>query len=220
MQRYFDQEFSRLKEVLLEMGASVERSIDLSVKGILQRETDLFKQVHALEIKINEFHLAIDEACMRLLAKQSPLATDLRFVLAAIKINADLERMGDQAVNIAFTGKRFLNTAAATLAPAELQRMANEVMPMVRESLDAFLRSDVTLARKVIENDDTVDALNHKIHQEFMALMKSDTSTVESAMDVILVAKNLERLADHATNIAEDVIFVASGQDIRHRKTS
>lgn len=215
MQRYFDQEFLALKERLLEMGGAVEKSIEYATNGILQRKPEAFRQVHVLETRINQFHLEIDDRCLQLLAKQSPLASSLRFVLAAMKINADLERMGDQAANIAYSGDHLLSSGPIHIIP-DLATMSAEVRSMVRESLDAFVRGDAELAQAVVLRDDVVDKMNHKIRLDLMAEMARDTATIPAAMDLIFVARNLERLADHATNIAEDVVFVASGEDIRH----
>lgn len=218
--RFFDQEFGDLKTQILEMGSAVESAIECALKGLTLRNADIFKQVHLLETKINHFHILNDETCLRVLARQAPLATDLRFVISCIKINSDLERMGDQAVNIAHCGRHYISSVEFAGSQAKplvhLPQMAEEVRWMTRQSLDAFFRQDQELARSVIVKDDTVDAFKNSIFHELVALMKTDPKTVERAMDLILVARNLERIGDHATNIAEDVIFVASGVDIRH----
>lgn len=213
--RFFDQEFSALKNQILEMGAAVETAIEHSIRGLIDRNADAFKQVHVVEERINQYHISVDETCLRVLARQAPLATDLRFVLSCLKINSDLERMGDQAVNIAHCGLHYIGVPA--LKPlVDLPKMADEVRRMTRESLDAFFRKDSELAQNVIKNDDIVDNYKSSIFHELIAIMKKDPQTVDRAMDLILVSRNLERIGDHATNIAEDVIFVASGVDIRH----
>lgn len=215
IERYFDQEFGALKEKILEMGAAVEKAVDHAVRGLIERSDENFKQVHAFEGKINDYHILIDEACMRVLARQAPMASALRLVLGCIKINADLERMGDQAVNISHCGRHYISEAP--LKPlVDLPRMADEVRKMVRESLDAFFRQDQELAHQVMKNDDIVDRFKNSIFHELIEIMKKNPQTVDRAMDLILISRNLERIGDHATNIAEDVIFVASGVDIRH----
>jgi phosphate transport system protein len=215
MERYFDQEFGSLREKILEMGAFVEKAIEHAVRGLIERSNESFNQVHAFEAKVNQCHIAIDEACMKVLARQAPMASDLRLVLGCIKINADLERMGDQAVNIAHCGRHYIGELP--LKPlVDLPKMADEVRKMTREALDAFFRKDQELARAVVVNDDVVDRYKNEIFHELTAIMKSNPETVDRAMDLILISRNLERIGDHATNIAEDVIFVASGVDIRH----
>jgi len=215
LDRFFDQDFETLKRQTLEMGAAVEKAIGYAVSGLIDRTPESFNQVHATERLINKYHIMIDEACLRLLAKTAPLAGDLRFVLSCIKINSDLERMGDQAVNISHSGRHYISELP--LKPLiDLPKMADEVRKMTRESLDAFVRRDEALAHQVIMNDDVVDRYKSSIFQELTALMKSSPEAVDRAMDLILISRNLERIGDHATNIAEDVIFVASGVDIRH----
>lgn len=215
LDRFFDQEFESLKRQTLDMGAAVEKAIGFAVSGLINRDSDSFNQVLALESLINKYHITIDEACLRILAKQAPLAGDLRFVLSCIKINADLERMGDQAVNISHCGRHYVSELP--LKPLiDLPKMADEVRKMTRESLDAFVRRDETLARQVVLNDDVVDRFKTSIFLELTEIMKASPDTVDRAMDLILISRNLERIADHATNIAEDVVFVTSGVDIRH----
>lgn len=215
LDRYFDQELETLKRQTLEMGAAVEKAISFAVTGLIDRTPESFNQVYATESLINKYHIAIDEACLRTLARQAPLAGDLRFVLSCIKINSDLERMGDQAVNISHSGRHYISELP--LKPLiDLPKMADEVRKMVRESLDAFVRRDEVLARQVITNDDVVDRYKASIFQDLTEIMKKSPETVDRAMDLILISRNLERIGDHATNIAEDVIFAASGVDIRH----
>jgi len=215
LDRFFDQEFESLKRQTLEMGASVEIAISHAITGLIERSLTSFEQVHEVEKKINGYHISIDETCLRILARQAPLASDLRFVLSCVKINSDLERMGDQAVNISYAGRHYIGVAP--LKPLiDLPRMADEVRKMTRISLDAFVRRDEALAREVIQNDDIVDNFKHAIFKELTEIMKASPDAVERAMDLILISRNLERIGDHATNIAEDVIFAASGIDIRH----
>ena len=219
MQRHFDQDFNALKEQILEMGFAVEKAIDHAIKGLLNEKGDRkfedFNQVQAFEEKINRFHMEIDDHCLRILAKQAPLASNLRLVLATVKINADLERMGDQAVNIAHSARHLFSAFNGKL-PADLLIMTQEVKSMVRKALDAFVRQDTELAHAVVMHDDVVDGLKQQVFQQMIKQMSADVTTVQQSMDLILISRNLERLGDHATNIAEDVIFVVSGVDIRH----
>lgn len=215
MERYFDQQFGSLRQMILDMGAAVEKAIECSLKGLMERDPAAFKQVAAYEAQINKFHIEVDDACLQVLARQAPMASDLRLVLGCIKINSDLERMGDQALNIAHYGRHYISEAP--LKPLiDLPKMADEVRKMTREVLEAFFRQDQELAKAVVLNDDTVDAYKRDIFDELIVIMKQDPKTVDRAMALILISRNLERIGDHATNIAEDVIFVASGVDIRH----
>jgi phosphate transport system protein len=215
MERHFDLELRALKDQILSMGGAVERAIEETTRALIERESSRFQAVHELEKSINQSHVEVDDACVRLLARQSPLAADLRLVVAILKINTDLERMGDQAVNIADNGERYLSEPP--LKPLiDLPRMAEIVREMVRQSLDAFVRRDLKLAQAVVKRDDSVDQLKDQIFRELLTYMMSDPRTIERALNLILIARNLERLGDHATNIAEDVIYAISGQDIRH----
>lgn len=213
--RYFDQQFGSLRQMILDMGATVEKAIEFSLKGLIEKNPDAFNQVKAFEARVNQFHIEVDEACLQVLARQAPMASDLRLVLGCIKINSDLERMGDQAMNIAHYGRHYVSELP--LKPLiDLPKMADEVRKMTREALDAFFKQDQELANAVLLNDDVVDAYKRNIFDELIGIMKQDPKNVERAMDLILISRNLERIADHATNIAEEVIFVASGVDIRH----
>jgi phosphate transport system protein len=217
MQRHFDIELGELKKKILTMGGYVEKAIEESTQALLQREPFRFQTVSHYEDLINRAHLEVDEACLQLLARQAPMAADLRLVIAVIKINTDLERMGDQAVNISENGQRYLSSPA--LKPLiDLPKMAAEVRSMVRDSLDAFVRQDVALAREVIRRDDSVDSFKNQIFHDVQEIMsKTAGPTIEQGLNLILIARNLERLGDHATNIAEDVIFAMTGEDVRHK---
>jgi len=217
MIRHFDAELGELKKKILTMGGYVEKAIEESTQALLQREPFRFQTVSHYEELINRAHLEVDEACLQLLARQSPLAADLRLVIAVIKINTDLERMGDQAVNISENGQRYLSAPA--LKPLiDLPKMAQEVRSMVRDSLDAFVRQDVALARDVIRRDDVVDSFKNQIFHDVQEIMsKAAGPTIEQGLNLILIARNLERLGDHSTNIAEDVIFAMTGEDVRHK---
>ncbi len=215
MQRHFEQELKNLKEQILEMGSHVEEAVEVATQALIQRQPQMFKRVHDLESKINREHIEVDESCLQLLARQSPLAADLRLVIAVLKISTDLERMGDQAVNIAYNAKDYMESDPIKEL-VDIPKMAAEVRAMVRDALDAFVRQDGALAKEVLKKDDVVDALKDKVFQDLIQFMTLNPTRVEQALDLILIARNLERLGDHATNIAEDVIFAATGQDIRH----
>jgi phosphate transport system protein len=220
VERHSDIELKSLKEKILAMGGQVERAIEEAVNGLVDREPKHFDEVQRIEKTVNQSHIEVDEACVRLLARQAPVATDLRLVIAVIKINTDLERMGDQAVNISHNGRHYLE--GPPIKPlVDLPKMAEEVRLMVRQALDAFVRVDVKMAQEVLERDDVVDQFKHKIFHDLISHMESDPKTIHRAINLVLIARNLERLGDHATNIAEDVIFASTGKDIRHgpRKT-
>lgn len=215
MERSIDAELRLLQDEILSMGGCVESALEHAASALLQRQIDRLAQVHELEKKINFSHIKVDEMCLKLLARQSPLAKDLRLILAMIKINADLERMGDQVVNISHNCERNLNEPP--LKPLkDLQPMMDQVRLMVRGALDALVNRDGLLAREILGRDDIVDAYKNQIFRELITQMIGDPSIIERALNLILIARNLERIGDHATNIAEDVIFALTGEDIRH----
>jgi phosphate transport system protein len=213
--RHFQEELGDLRERLLEMAGLVELAVHESVQALIQRDQGRARQVLANEARINQLEIRIDEMATRLLALHQPMARDLRFLTAAIKINNDLERMGDLAVNIV---ERALSLMAQPpVKPLiDIPRMAGLAESMVRSCLDAFVKGDAELARSVLVSDDAVDELRNAICQELIEFMQRDPATVARSVDLILVARNLERIADHATNIAEDVLFFLQGIDVRH----
>lgn len=215
MERMIDAQLDEIRKLLSVMGGRVEQALENAVSGLQDRNPALFQKVHDLEEAVNLDHLEVDNACLNFLAKQGPVAKDLRLLFSFIKINADLERMGDQCVNVAHTGKDFLGHPVAMI-PIEIPEMASHVRQMVKWSLDAVMAEDVELARKVLLADDEVDWRKKKIFDDMVAAIEKSKVPVATAMDFILIARNLERLGDHATNIAEDVIFVSTGKDIRH----
>lgn len=215
MPRHFDTGLRSLKEELVSMAGLVEKAIEIAALALQRRESAVIAQVYEIEKKVNEAHKAVDESCIKLLALQQPMAADLRLIVAVIKINTDLERMGDQAVNIAHNSERYLKGQA--LKPLlDLPLMGDEARFMVREAIDSFVKTDDRLARDVLERDDKVDALKNKIFSDVLNHIKSKPDLIEQGLNLILIARNLERIGDHATNIAEDVIFAISGEDIRH----
>ena len=213
--RHFIEELEDLRKQLLEMAGLVERAVHDSVLSLMERDQERAQRVLVNEARINQMEIRIDELATRLLALNQPMARDLRFLTAALKINNDLERMGDLAVNIV---ERALSLMAQPpVKPLiDIPRMAQLAESMVRNSLDSFVKRDAELARSVLLSDDAVDDLRDTIFKELVGFMERDPSTVSRALDLILVSRNLERIADHATNIAEDVLFVVQGVDVRH----
>lgn len=216
MERRFERELQALKERLLAMGGLAETMIHKSVKALVDREEALVQAVLAHEEEMDLLCIEIDDRCFTLLALRQPMASDLRFLVAGIKINGDLERIGDQAVSIALRA-RALITQPPVKPLIDIPRMAGLSQEMVRKSLDAFVRRDPELARNVIETDDEVDNLRDQVFRELLTYMMSDPSTIPRALDLILISRHLERIADHATNIAEDVIYIVRGEDVRER---
>jgi len=204
-----------LKERLLWMGNLAERSVHQAVHAVLEADEKLALAVLTEENVINELQLEIDDRVVQLLALHQLMAMDLRFVLAVSRINNDLERIGDQAVNIAQGAQRILRHPRVK-PYVDLPRMSEVAEEMMRDSLNAVVRRDVELARKVLMSDDKVDHYRDQIFRELLTYMMGDSSVVFPAFELILVAKNLERIGDHATNIAEDVIYLVQGQDVRH----
>ena len=213
--RHFIEELDHLQSRLLEMGSLVESAIHTSVLALVERTEDLGKQVLRNEDRINRLEIEIDDLAVMLLALQQPMAKDLRLLTAAIKINTDLERMGDLAVNIVERSLGLMHRPPVKPL-IDIPQMAQTVESMVRKSLDAFVRREPELARSVLLTDDTVDGLRDSIHNELISFMQKDPSVIPQAIDLILVARHLERIADHATNIAEDTLFVIKGIDVRH----
>ena len=212
---HFEGDMQALKKRLLEMGALVEQRMHQAISALMERQPGPAESVANGDQEVNDLQIEVDERCLKLLALQGPLASDLRLITAAMKINADLERIGDQAVNIAETSLRVM--AQPPLRPVlDLHRMAELAQKMTRDSLDAFVRRDAALARAVLAQDDEVDLLKDQSFRVLLTYMMADPGTIERALGLILVARNLERIADHATNIAEDVIFVVEGKDVRH----
>jgi phosphate transport system protein len=215
MERHFERDISELKERLLWMGSLAERAVHQSVHAVLDSDEQLAKRVLDEEGAINELQLEVDDRVVQLLALHQLMAVDLRFVLAVSRINNDLERIGDQAVNIAQGALRILRHPRVK-PYVDLPRMSEVAEEMMRDALNAVVRRDVDLARKVLESDDKVDHYRDQIFRELLTYMMGDSSVVFPAFELILVAKNLERIGDHATNIAEDVIYIVQGQDVRH----
>ncbi len=216
MERHFDTELNQLKEKLLKMAGMVEEAVSLSIKALVDRDEALAQQIIKEDQAINRMEIDIDEMAFKLLALHQPTAVDLRFIIMALRINTDLERMGDLSVNIS---ERTLDLLKEPLLKPliDIPRMATMAQKMVKDSLDAFVNKDPELARSVCKRDDEVDNLNVQIFRELLTYMIGDAQTIKRAIDLILVAKHLERIADHATNIGEDVVYLVKGKSIKHR---
>ena len=215
MQRHIDLEVQNLKEELVRMAGLAEAAIGSAVKALVSRDAEMARQVIASDVGINSLEIEIDERCLRALALYQPEARDLRFIAMALKINNDLERMGDQAVNIAERTLELLKEPL--LKPLiDIPRMADVTQRMVKDSLDAFVQQDVAAARAVCERDDEVDRYDDQIFRELLTYMMEDPKAITRSVNLILVSRHLERIADHATNIAEDVIYLVEGKTIKH----
>ena len=215
MERVIDSQLEDLKKLTLEMGGQVEKAIYITTAGLLKKELNTLKEVHKIEDSINELQIKIDHQCLQVLAKQGPVAKDLRLILSIIKINTDLERMGDQCVNIAHLARELIERNFSN-SLTDLEQMFRCAAEMVKAALDCFVKMDVAAAQKVLLMDDQVDAFKKKINNHSIEMIKTDASHLQDHLDYLLIARNLERLGDHATNIAEDVIFAYSGKDVRH----
>jgi phosphate transport system protein len=213
--RHFVTDLTDLQNKLLEMGGLVETAIRSSTRSLVERDAGLARSVWDVEARINQMDIDVDEFATRLLATQQPVAGDLRFLTAAIKINSDLERMGDLAINIAERALSLIRRAEVELL-IDIPHMSGVVESMVHKSLDAFVQRDAELAHSVLLSDDEVDDLKNAVYQELLAMTQEGKAPVPAAFDLIFVAHNLERIADHATNIAEDVLFLIKGIDVRH----
>ena len=215
--RHFAEELEELKQALLEMGALVESSIHTSVQALTEHDDRLARRVIEDEALINKMELDLDARVTRLLALNQPVAGDLRLLVMCLKINTDLERMGDLAVSVAERSIS-LNKLNAPLGQpqAEMPRMAAIVEDMLHRTLDAFVKGDVELARAIFRTDDEVDALRDTVYKALISTMRTQPELVDAAVHLMFVARSLERIADHATNIAEDVIYMVRGVDVRH----
>jgi phosphate transport system protein len=216
MHRHFEVLEDDLNSRLLHMGSLVEEMIHLAVTALIERKEEPLKDVYAREKEVNQLHIEVDERCLKLLALFQPAASDLRFIMAASKINSDLERIGDQAVNISQTTENLLRYPQLEKKLFDIPRMAELATHMLKDSLDAYVKKDADLARSVVERDAEEDRLKRESLNNLLKLMQSDSTVISQAVSLILISRNLERIGDHATNIAEDVIFMVLGKDIRH----
>ena len=215
MERHFDEELKILKQQLMKMGDLSQDMIHLAVKALTEKKEDLAVEVFQIENKVNHMEIEIEEEALKLLVLRQPAAKDLRLLTAILKINNDLERVADQACNIAEIAVSLLKEPV--LKPlADIPQMALLSQKMIQDSLKAFVRHDPVLAKEVCIKDDEVDAFNDQIFRKLLTYMMEDPKSITRAVDLILVSRNLERIADHATNICEDVIFIEEGKNIKH----
>jgi phosphate transport system protein len=215
MQRHFHEELEGLKQTLLAMGALVEDQIRRAMRALIERDEALAQDVIERDRQVNAYDVEIDEKCVELLALHQPTAGDLRFITTTMKIVTDLERIGDQAVNIAQRSLE-LNQEPQLKPYIDLPRMADKAQRMVKESLDAFVARDTELARQVCAKDDEVDGIREQVFRELLTYMMSDARTIPRAIRLILISRFLERVADHATNIAEMVVYLVESRMVRH----
>ena len=212
---HFREELEALQGRLLEMGGLAEERVRAALQGLVSRDAALINKVLSGDEPINQLHIEVDNRCFRLLALHQPMATDLRAVVAAVKINTDLERVGDLAVNIAEASKRYIGHAPVKQL-IDIPLMGDIAQAMLRDALDSFVKRDTDLAHRVLNEDDRLDSLKTQVFRDLLTHMLRDQATVEPSLDLILVSRHLERIGDHATNIAEDVIFMVSALDVRH----
>ena len=212
---HFREELEALQMRLLEMGGLAEERVRAAVDGLVSRDPEAIERVLRGDEPINQLHIDVDNRALRLLALHQPMATDLRQILAAVKINTDLERVGDLAVNIAEAAQRYIRHPPVKKL-IDIPVMGEIAQAMLRDALDAFVRRDTALAARVLKEDDRLDGLKTQVFRELLTYMLQDPATVEPSLDLILISRHLERIGDHATNIAEDVIFMVSALDVRH----
>jgi phosphate transport system protein len=212
---HFQDELEQLKTRLLEMGGLAEDRVRSALEGLVERDSQLVDRVLGGDAPINQLHIEIDSRCFKLLALHQPMAVDLRDIVSAVKINTDLERVGDLAINIAEAVRRYMRHPPVKEL-IDIPRMADIAQSMLRDSLDSYVRRDIVLAQNVLNQDDELDALKTQVFRDLLTHMLEDPTTIEPALDLILISRHLERIGDHATNIAEDVIFMVSARDVRH----
>jgi phosphate transport system protein len=213
--RHFQDELEQLKTRLLEMGGLAEDRVRTAVDALVRRDAGVVARVLDGDRPINQLHIEIDNRCFKLLALHQPMAVDLRAIVSAVKINTDLERVGDLAINIAEAARRYMRHPPVKEL-IDLPRMASIAQVMLRDALDAYVRRDTALAHAVLNADDGLDSLKTQVFRELLTYMLQDPSTIEPSLDLILISRHLERIGDHATNVAEDVIFMVLAKDVRH----
>lgn len=214
---HFQEELELLKTRLLEMGGLAEDRVRTAVRALVDRDVPTLDAVLVGDEAINRLHIEIDDRCVKLLALHQPMAADLRAIVSAVKINTDLERVGDLAINIAEAAARYLQHPPVKEL-IDIPRMAALAQNMLRDALDAFVRRDEALARQVLDDDDELDQLKTQVFRALLTHMTRDRDTIQPALDLVLISRHLERIGDHATNIAEDVIFMVTARDVRHHQ--
>jgi phosphate transport system protein len=215
MERHRDQELDRIRQTLLRMGGFVERMISEAMRALVDRDAARAEAVVRTDDEVDRLQVEIDGLCNRMLALQQPTAVDLRFLVATMKIATDLERMGDSAVNVA-QAVEVLNQEPPLKPYIDLPRLADLTQGMVRDALDSFVRRDARAAVEVCRRDDEVDGLYKQLFRELVSFMAEDPRNITRSLHLLLISRNFERIADHATNVAEDVVFLVEGRDIRH----
>ena len=215
MHRHFDDELKSLKDKILRMGGLAEEQVRGSLRALIERDSDLGRKIIENDRRVNAMDVEVDEDCLRLLALQQPTARDLRFITTAMKISTELERISDLAENICERAIE-LNEEPQLKPYIDIPRMANWSLQMVKEALDSFVTGDANLARKVCTDDDFVDDLTHQLFRELLSFMLENPQTITRAIRITFIAKYLERIADHATNVAELVVYMVEGKIIRH----
>jgi phosphate transport system protein len=216
--RHFHDQLSSLKEQLLGMSAKAEERTDLAMEALLARDKDKANLVIDGDVDINKLEVQVEQAAVELLALQQPMARDLRFIIGAIKVSNDLERVGDHAVNIAESAIRLAEKPKVPINVPEIEVMARRARKMLGDSLDAFIRADGALGRQVCKADDVVDALHDSVFRVLLTHMMADPKTITPSLELLLVGRNLERIADLATNISEDAVYLAEGKQIKHHR--
>jgi phosphate transport system protein len=216
--RHFHDQLSSLKEQLLGMSAKAEERTDLAMEALLARDKDKANLVIDGDVDINKLEVQVEQAAVELLALQQPMARDLRFIIGAIKVSNDLERVGDHAVNIAESAIRLAEKPKVAINVPEIEVMARRARKMLGDSLDAFIRADGALGRQVCKADDVVDALHDSVFRVLLTHMMADPKTITPSLELLLVGRNLERIADLATNISEDAVYLAEGKQIKHHR--
>jgi phosphate transport system protein len=216
--RHFHDQLGSLKEQLLGMSSKAEERTDLAVEALLTRDRDKANLVIAGDADLNRLEVAVEQAAVELLALQQPMARDLRFIIGAIKVSNDLERVGDHAVNIAESAIRLADKPKISIRIPEIEVMARRARKMLSDSLDAFIRADGALGRKVCLDDDVVDSLHDSVFRVLLTHMMADPKTITPSLELLLVGRNLERIADLATNIGEDAVYLAEGKQIKHHQ--
>ena len=216
MKKHYREELGNLRETVLRMGGLVEQMTHRAIQALVERKIEMLAEVKSMETQVNQLHIDIDEICLEMIALRQPTAADLRFITAAMKINTDMERIGDQAINIA-ERTEFLLTVPPVKPLIDIPRMADIAKEMLRDALDAFVNGNVEQAYATIAKDDQVDQLKDQVFRELLTYMMADQGTIQRSLDLILVSRHVERIADHATNICEDVIFMVMGKDVRHQ---
>jgi phosphate transport system protein len=216
--RHFHDQLSSLKERLLGMSGKAEERTELAVEALLERDREKANLVIAGDVDLNKLEVEVEQAAVELLALQQPMARDLRFIIGAIKVSNDLERVGDHAVNIAECAIRLMDQPKAKITIPEIEDMQRRARKMLGDSLDAFIRADGALGRKVCREDDVVDSLHDSVFRVLLTHMMADPKTITPALELLLVGRNLERIADIATNIGEDAVYLAEGKQIKHHR--